>query len=165
MRCAHFLWQKKNVSRRRSRASPPLSLEWPQLRAFPTLEATLESLHLWARARSARYRERAHALVNHPHPRDEGARTAGLRASTLGGPVTTGRPGTWRPQAREGKPAVSVKPRHFASRPTPPAFPVFPSPTRAASRPSSRPSMRPHSLERLPYHTDPFQSFGDPAWH
>ena len=94
-------------------------------------------------------RERERALVNHPHPRDEGARTVGLCASTLGGPVTTGRHGTRRPRAREGPPAVSVKTRHFASRPPPPAIPVFPLPTRAGSRPGSRPSMRPHSLEVL----------------
>jgi hypothetical protein len=73
----------------------------------------------------------------------------GLCASTLGGPVTTGRHGTRRPRAREGPPAVSVKTRHFASRPPPPAIPVFPLPTRAGSRPGSRPSMRPHSLEVL----------------
>jgi len=94
-------------------------------------------------------RERERALVNHPHPRDEGARTVGLCASTLGGPATTGRHGTRRPRAREGPPAVSVKTRHFASRPPPPAIPVFPLPTRAGSRPGSRPSMRPHSLEVL----------------
>ena len=73
----------------------------------------------------------------------------GWCASTLGGPVTTGRHGTRRPRAREGPPAVSVKTRHFASRPPPPAIPVFPLPTRAGSRPGSRPSMRPHSLEVL----------------
>ena len=86
-------------------------------------------------------RERERALVNHPHPRDEGARTVGLCASTLGGPATTGRHGTRRPRAREGPPAVSVKTRHFASRPPPPAIPVFPLPTRAGSRPGSRPSI------------------------
>lgn len=73
----------------------------------------------------------------------------GLCASTLGGPATTGRHGTRRPRAREGPPAVSVKARHFASRPPPPAIPVFPLPTRAGSRQGSRPSMRPHSLEVL----------------
>ena len=72
-----------------------------------------------------------------------------MRLYTRGGPATTGRHGTRRPRAREGPPAVSVKARHFASRPPPPAIPVFPLPTRAGSRQGSRPSMRPHSLEVL----------------
>ena len=48
----------------------------------------------------------------------------GSCASTLGGPATTGRHGTRRPRAREGPPAVSVKARHFASRPPPPRRPL-----------------------------------------
>ena len=147
--CTRALGQGLPLSRR-SRASPPLSLERPKLRAFPTHEAPLErASSSGLTPASARYRERERALVNHPHPRDEGARTVGLCASTLGGPVTTGRHGTRRPRAREGPPAVSVKTRHFASRPPPPAIPVLPLPTRAGSRPGSRPSMRPHSLEVL----------------
>ena len=149
--CVHSsAWPRPLPLSRRSRASPPLSLERPKLRAFPTHEAPLErASSSGLTPASARYRERERALVNHPHPRDEGARTVGLCASTLGGPVTTGRHGTRRPQAREGPPAVSVKTRHFASRPPPPAIPVFPLPARAGSRPGSRPSMRPHSLEVL----------------
>ena len=93
-------------------------------------------------------RERERALVNHPHPRDEGARTVGLCASTLGGPVTTGRHGTRRPRAREGPPAVSVKTRHFASRPPPPAIPVFPLPTRAGSHAQALARARGPTLSR-----------------
>ena len=149
--CVHSsAWPRPLPLSRRSRASPPLSLERPKLRAFPTHEAPLErASSSGLTPASARYRERERALVNHPHPRDEGARTVGLCASTLGGPATTGRHGTRRPRAREGPPAVSVKTRHFASRPPPPAIPVFPLPTRAGSRPGSRPSTRPHSLEVL----------------
>ncbi len=48
--CTRALGQGLPLSRR-SRASPPLSLERPKLRAFPTHEAPLESLELWAHAR------------------------------------------------------------------------------------------------------------------
>lgn len=72
----------------------------------------------------------------------------GLCASTLGGPVTTGRHGTRRPQAREGPPAVSVKTRHFASRPPPPAIPVFPLPTRAGSHAQALARARGPTLSR-----------------
>jgi hypothetical protein len=44
-------WPRPLPLSRRSRASPPLSLERPKLRAFPTHEAPLESLELWAHAR------------------------------------------------------------------------------------------------------------------
>ena len=73
----------------------------------------------------------------------------GLCASTLGGPVTTGRHGTRRPRAREGPPAVSVKTRHFASRPPPPpAIPVFPLPTRAGSHAQALARARGPTLSR-----------------
>ena len=127
----------------------PSLLRGPSSGLSPRMKLLLRASSSGLTPASARYRERERALVNHPHPRDEGARTVGLCASTLGGPATTGRHGTRRPQAREGPPAVSVKTRHFASRPPPPAIPVFPLPTRAGSRPGSRPSMRPHSLEVL----------------
>jgi hypothetical protein len=50
--CVHSsAWPRPLPLSRRSRASPPLSLERPKLRAFPTHEAPLESLELWAHAR------------------------------------------------------------------------------------------------------------------
>ena len=127
----------------------PSLLRGPSSGLSPRMKLLLRASSSGLTPASARYRERERALVNHPHPRDEGARTVGLCASTLGGPATTGRHGTRRPQARGGPPAVSVKTRHFASRPPPPAIPVVPLPTRAGSRPGSRPSTRPHSLEVL----------------